>query len=408
MNANVDARKLEQSGQSLEQACNQLRRTAPQLADVAGGLRFQASFRRHSDHIDWIAGSLGRDAEDLRRMQATLSNIIRLYENCELGIQDQMDAAMPPFQPSQTEIIQPQDLMDELDDSKTSEENWLDWLLPGIEIGKPNLIPILIGRIDPRLGLLAAVSGIGMGKLPEFGGPGPVSGTSESSWWGGKVNGYGDHDGKLSAAGWLYHNGGSTGGELWKADGSVTVGKVEASSALKAGLAANYFKKKDNWDDTTWKESTSNSVLEASAGIEAHGLDSSGGFLFGNDMLGIELTGDLSVGNAEGSLKGSLGINDDGLNAVVKGKLMASILEGKVGVNLHLAGVEVGGNLGGYAGGVGYKVNAGIEDSKLKLEMGAAEGLGLQAGVSIGLNDTGRQNFIEYTQAMQDMLCFWD
>ena len=62
---------------------------------------------------------------------------------------------------------------------------------------------------------------------------------------------------------------------------------------------------------------------------------------------------------------------------------------------------DAGPVIGGYAGAVGVEGKVGIEDNKFVLEGGAAALIGGSAGIEIGFNDEGWDNFV-------DFIVFWD
>ena len=72
-----------------------------------------------------------------------------------------------------------------------------------------------------------------------------------------------------------------------------------------------------------------------------------------------------------------------------------------VEATINILGLEITGKVGGYAGAVGVEGKVGIEDNKFVLEGGAAALIGGSAGIEIGFNDEGWDNFV-------DFIVFWD
>jgi len=90
-----------------------------------------------------------------------------------------------------------------------------------------------------------------------------------------------------------------------------------------------------------------------------------------------------------------------GVNANVKGEAMVAAVEGEAKGTINILGLEITGKVGGYAGAVGVEGKVGIEDNKFVLEGGAAALIGGSAGIEIGFNDEGWDNFV-------DFIIFWD
>ena len=80
---------------------------------------------------------------------------------------------------------------------------------------------------------------------------------------------------------------------------------------------------------------------------------------------------------------------------------MVSAVEGKAEGTINILGLEITGKVGGYAGAAGVEGKVGIEDNKLVIEGGVAALIGGSAGLEIGFNEVGWDNFV-------DFIIFWD
>lgn len=140
-------------------------------------------------------------------------------------------------------------------------------------------------------------------------------------------------------------------------------------------------------------------VAGASAGVSVLAGDAEADV--GSDMLGVEGKAEGSVGTAKAEAKGKFSVGEDGVNANVKGEAMVAAVEGEASGTINILGLEITGKVGGYAGAVGVEGKVGIEDNKFVLEGGAAALIGGSAGIEIGFNDEGWDNFV-------DFIVFWD
>ena len=83
---------------------------------------------------------------------------------------------------------------------------------------------------------------------------------------------------------------------------------------------------------------------------------------------------------------------------------MASAVEGKASGTVSILGFDITGEIGGYAGAAGVEGKIGIEDGKLVIKGGVAALIGGSAGIEIGLNEEGWDNFVDFV----DYITFWD
>lgn len=213
--------------------------------------------------------------------------------------------------------------------------------------------------------------------------------------------GYEIHDDDFGVTAW----GGKTGKNVEKDWGYAGVngylGKVDAK--VDADFSFMKKEKKKAYKDGKWEEkeiaSFVNAELGAGASVNILSGDVEAGV--GDDMLGIDGKGEVSVGNAKAEGKGKFSISEDGVDAYAGGEAMVSAVEGEAKASFNFLGFEVTGKVGGYAGAVGVEGKIGIEDNKFVMEGGAAALLGISGGIEIGFNDEGWDNFV-------DFVTFWD
>lgn len=172
------------------------------------------------------------------------------------------------------------------------------------------------------------------------------------------------------------------------------LGKVEA----KADADFSFMKFGKKWKEEDFA-SVINAELGASASVNILAGDAEAGI--GDGMLGLEGKGNVSIGNAKAEAKGQFAIDKKGVDAYAKGEAMLSAAEGEVEGSFNLLGFEITGKIGGYAGALGAEGKIGVEDSKFVMDAGLAAGFGLSAGVEIGFNEEGWDEFV-------DFITFWD
>lgn len=179
------------------------------------------------------------------------------------------------------------------------------------------------------------------------------------------------------------------------------LGKVEAKKDADFSFMETKIKKEKK--DGKWeeKEVTSfvNAEVGASASVNILSGDAEAGV--GDDMLGVEGEGEVSVGNAKGEAEGKFSISEEGVDAYAKGEAMVSAVEGEAKVSFNVLGFEVTAKIGGYAGAVGAEGKIGIEDNKFVMDGGLAAVIGVSGGIEVGFNDEGWDNFV-------DFVTFWD
>lgn len=179
------------------------------------------------------------------------------------------------------------------------------------------------------------------------------------------------------------------------------LGKGEAE--VKAESAFMKTETKSKYKNGKWIEKEEIVFFMAETGAEASVSAIAGDVetKVGDDMLGLEGKAEGGAGNAAAGVNGEISVGEDGLNANVEGKAMVSAVEGKAEGTINILGIEITGKIGGYAGAAGLEGKAGIVDNKFVIEGGVAALLGCSAGIEIGLNEEGWDNFIDY-------ISFWD
>lgn len=166
----------------------------------------------------------------------------------------------------------------------------------------------------------------------------------------------------------------------------VTVGKAEAHASLAGGFYAY---------NADGKRIFSPGV-NAEVGSSITVLQTGGSYQFGDDMAGVTVSGETTVGKVEGKASLEIGAWDKNarpqLNAEVSVEAIAAEAKGSVKANLLGGGVEgkVGVNVG-----IGAHGKIGIKDGIIKCDVGVSVGLGVTAEVEIdvgGMVDTAIEN----------------
>ena len=121
----------------------------------------------------------------------------------------------------------------------------------------------------------------------------------------------------------------------------------------------------------------------------------------GTDMLGVEGQAEGAVGTARAELSGEISVSEDGINAYAEAGAMVAAAEGTVSGTVNFLGLEVTGEVGGYAGALGLEGEIGIQDNKFVIGGDIAAFLGVSGRIEIGLNEEGWNNCV-------DFLTFWD
>lgn len=264
-------------------------------------------------------------------------------------------------------------------------------------VDKSYVLPAVLGIVSPLAGLLSITSGVWKGNTPSFfDNTRTSSSNTDADWFGYELS-----DGFPGVTAWIGKASADAQNEWGYAGVNAYIGKVDAST--KADFSFMESKAKKEYKDGKWTEKTTTEFVNAElgAGVDVSVLAADGEAGIGSDMLGAEVEGEGSLGNAELSGKGKFNISEDGVSVLAEGKAMVSAAEGEVKGSINILGLEITGKVGGYAGAVGVEGKAGIEDNKFVLEGGAAALLGGSVGVEIGFNDEGWDNFV-------DFVVFWD
>lgn len=262
---------------------------------------------------------------------------------------------------------------------------------------KPYIISAVLSGISPVGNILYVTSGLAGGNDITFADATRTPKTdSYAEWLGYEVAE--DHPGVTA---WLGKAGAEAQNEWGYAGVNAYLGKATAEA--KSDFKFMEKKKTKEYKDGKWTEKESLELFAAeaggAAGVSLFAVDGKAGL--GNHMLGGEVKGEGSLGNAKAGAKGKFSIGEDGINANVSGEAMVSAAEGEVSGTINILGFEITGKVGGYAGALGVEGKAGIEDNKWVCEGGVAALLGVSAGVEIGFNDEGWDNFV-------DFVTFWD
>lgn len=280
---------------------------------------------------------------------------------------------------------------------------------------KPYAIASLVNAVSPAAGLLYITSGLFVGeKLSIIDPTRTASATADADWLGYEVAD--DHPGITA---WLGKASAQAQNEWAYAGVNAYLGKAEAEA--DADFSFMQTTKKKEYKDGEWTEKTVTTFVnaEASAGasVSVLAVDAEAGV--GNDMLGVEVEAEGSAGNAKAEVKGEFSVGEDGVNANLQGELMVSAVEGEAKGTINILGIEITGKIGGHAGALGVGGKAGVENNKFVIEGEVAALLGVSAGVEIGFNEEGWNNFTEgvekgwndFTEGVEDFVdfaTFWD
>lgn len=268
---------------------------------------------------------------------------------------------------------------------------------PDTLIDKSFLVPSVLGMVAPATGLLYITSGLINGKIPSVLDKSRVPSSSASAGW----LGYEVDKDKPKVTAWLGKGSAETQNEAAYAKVNGYIGKTEA----KADADFNFMEttKKKEYKNGEWTEKDVTTILNAEAGADASisVLEGDAEAGVGSDMLGLEGKVEGGIGNADAGVEGKFSVGEDGVNAYAKGEAMVSAVEGKAEGTINILGLEITGKASGYVGALGVEGKVGIENNKFVIEGGAAALFGFSAGLEIGLNDEGWDNFVDY-------VTFWD
>ena len=280
---------------------------------------------------------------------------------------------------------------------------------------KPYAIASILNSVSPVTGLLYITSGLYKGDSLSITDPSRVKSASTDADW----LGYETEDDHPGITAWLGKASAQAQNEWGYAGVNAYLGKAKAEA--DADFSFMESTKKKEYKNGKWTEKTVTKFInaEASAGASVSVLAADAEAGVGNDMLGAEIEAEGSAGNAKAEVKGEFSVGEDGVNANLQGELMVSAVEGEAKGTINILGIEITGKIGGHAGALGVGGKAGIEDNKFVLEGEVAALLGVSAGVEIGFNDEGWNNFTEgvkdgwndFTEGVGDFVdfvTFWD
>lgn len=277
--------------------------------------------------------------------------------------------------------------------------NNIDWssIFEDIIISKPYMLPSILSLVSPMTNLLYITSGIYSGNSPSILNSYRVSSSHATADW----LGYEISSDNPGIAAWVGQASAEAQNEWGYAGVNAYLGKAEAKA--DADFAFMKTERKTAYKNGKWSDYSDTTFLAAeaaaSASVSALAADADAGI--GSDMLGLEGKAEGNVGSATAEAKGKVSVGEDGVNAYVKGEAMVSAVEGKAEGTINILGLEITGKVGGYAGAAGVEGKVGIEDNKLVIEGGVAALIGGSAGLEIGFNEEGWDNFV-------DFIIFWD
>lgn len=347
---------------------------------------------RFESNINSTAMQLARKLEQYSRalesyqrfIEDSYNEYIKLNEYKKLNLADYISPV--PIDPNRFIILGPGGQLD---------FDWTD-IFKDIFITKPHAFSGLLPLISPITSLLYLTSGIHSGNTPSFFDYSRTQSASATADW----LGYELSDGNPGITAWIGKAGAEAQNEWGYAGVNAYLGKGEAVANADAGIMKTT---KKEYQNGKWVEKSRTDFITAEAGasasVSALAGDAEAGL--GSDMLGVEGKAEGTVGTAKAEAKGKFSVGEDGVNANVKGEAMVAAVEGEASGTINILGLEITGKVGGYAGAVGVEGKVGIEDNKFVLEGGAAALIGGSAGIEIGFNDEGWDNFV-------DFVIFWD
>lgn len=290
-----------------------------------------------------------------------------------------------------------------------------DKLVELISITKPYAIITVLNMFSPVTGLLYITSGVAYGDTPSATDPSRKSSSKANTDW----LGYELSEGNPGIMAWVGKASAEAENEWGHAGVNAYLGKAEAE--VNADFVFMKTKKKKEYKNGEWIEKTVTEFVKAEVGgstsVSAVSVDGKAGL--GTDMLGVEIQGEGSAGNAKIEAKGKFSVGEEGINAKLQGEAMVSAVEGEAKGTINILGIEITGKIGGHAGALGVGGKVGVENNKLVLEGEVAAVLGVSGGVEIGFNEEGWDNFKEgveegwnnFTDGVGDFVdfvTFWD
>lgn len=351
-------------------------------------IRFESNINSTATQISRKLEQYSRALEAYQRfIEDAHSEYVKLDEYKKLSLVDYISPSPISFDPNRFIIVGPGGQLD------------FDWseLIKDIFITKPYVFPSILPLVSPITSLLYLTSGIPTGNTPSFFDYSRTPSASTNADW----LGYEFSDGNPGVTAWIGKASAEAQNEWGYAGVNAYLGKGEAEAKADAGIMKTTTK--TEYKDGKWVEKSRTDFITAEAGasasVSALAGDAEAGV--GSDMLGVEGKAEGSVGTAKAEAKGKFSVGEDGVNANVKGEAMVAAVEGEASGTINILGLEITGKVGGYAGAVGVEGKVGIEDNKFVLEGGAAALIGGSAGIEIGFNDEGWDNFV-------DFIVFWD
>ncbi len=363
----------------------------------------QSAFQSTIRQLDWdirFESNINSTANQIARKLEQYSSALKAYqrfvedarsEYAKLDEYKKLDSAESfkpiSLDPNRFIVVGPDGKLD---------YDWTD-IFKDIFITKPYILPGLLPLVSPKTSLLYITSGIFSGNTPSFLDYSRTpSATATADWLGYELS-----DGNPGVTAWIGKASAETQNEWGYAGVNAYLGKGEAAAKADAGVMKTTTK--TEYKDGKWVEKSRTDFITAEAGASASvsALTGDAEAGFGSDMLGIEGKAEGTVGTAKAEAKGKFSVGEDGVNANVKGEAMVAAVEGEASGTINILGLEITGKVSGYAGAVGVEGKIGIEDNKFVIEGGAAALIGGSAGVEIGFNDEGWDNFV-------DFIVFWD
>lgn len=283
----------------------------------------------------------------------------------------------------------------------------LSVLFKDVFIGKSGVISSLLPLVSPVTSILQLTSGLSLSDKPLFFDYSRTPSASANA----DLFGYKKSGGHPGVTAWVGKASGEAQNEWGYAGVNAYLGKVDASAKSELSIMKMPTK---TYQDGKWIEKGGMEFITASIGASASASALAGDIKagVGNDRLGIEGKASGSLGNAKAGAKGKFSVGEDGINANVKGEAMVSAAEGKASGTINILGLEITGEVGGYAGALGVEGKAGIEDNKFVLKGGASVGIGGSVGIEIGFNEEGWNDFTDFVEEgwndFIDFVTFWD
>ncbi len=176
----------------------------------------------------------------------------------------------------------------------------------------------------------------------------------------------------------------STKGNSKYADGSASVGIGNAEWSAKGFAGSGYYKDKDG--NLKWASGVDAHVGGSASLLEANAQGRLG-LGENHDLLGVNGSGEVSVGKVGAEAGGSVGFFDGEFQGYVGASAEAKAAEAKGSIGVTVAGTDFKVN-GGVNIGVGAHANVGFKEGKFKVDVGASIGLGVNIGFEVDVSGT--------------------